>query len=208
MDDMERRPVLLVRGQFQFVDHTIAGQFRGTARSELDQIVSSAESYLAIWREYNKLERRSIWRRAREFGWLTYHSRQRLADGSWRFRVKEDERLEQCIRSLEESESVALEAAVHPPLELSQAAELNGEEEDTRNGKRIFAGECVAHDRQRLTIEIRLPIWNDEDRNPPPEKGVLFMSLGGDRTRLERRRKAQSLVASAEWSHAPARPSY
>lgn len=197
VDDTERRPVLLVHGQFQFVDHTIAGQFRGAARSELDQIVSGAESYLAIWREYNKLERRSIWRRAREFGWLTYHSRQPLANGSWRFHVNDDERLEQCIRSLEESESVTLEAAIRPPLELSQVVELDGEEEDTRNGGRIFAGEYIAHNRQRLTIDI-LPIRNDEDRNPPPDKGVLFMSLGGDRTRLERRRKAQALIASAE----------
>ena len=197
-DDAERRPVLLVRGQFRFVDHTVAGQFRGTARSELDQIVGSAESYLAIWREYNKLERRSIQQRAREFGWLTYQSRQRLPDGRWCFHVKDDERLEQCIRSLEESESVDLEAAAHPPMELTEAAELDVEEEDTRNGGRIFAGECVAHDRRRLTIDIRLPVGSDEDRNPPPEMGVLFMSLGGDRTRLERRRKAQALIASAE----------
>src|SRR5690606_8465254 len=29
--DDERRPILLVRGQFRFVDHTVAGRFRGTA---------------------------------------------------------------------------------------------------------------------------------------------------------------------------------
>ncbi len=198
-NDDERRPILLVRGQFGFVDHTIAGRFRGTARSELDQIVGGAESYLAIWREYNKLERRSILRRAREFGWLTYHSRQPLADGRWRFHLKDDDRLAQCIRSLEESESVDLEAAAHPPAELTEATELDAEVEDSGEGRgRIFAGECVGHDRRRLTIDIRLPAWNDEDRNPPPEKGVLFMSLGGDRTRLERRKKAQALIASAE----------
>ena len=45
-NDDERRPVLLVRGQFRFVDHTVSGLFRGRAQSELDQIVSGAASYL------------------------------------------------------------------------------------------------------------------------------------------------------------------
>ena len=179
MDDATRRPVLLVHGQFQFVDHTIAGQFRGTARSELDQIVSSAESYLAIWREYNKLERRSIWRRAQEFGWLTYHSRQPLADGRWRFHVKEDERLEQC-NPLARGERVRRPGSSRfiPLLELSQTAELDGEEEDTRNGRRIFAGECIAYDRQRLTIDIRLPILERRGPKPTARQGSALHELG------------------------------
>lgn len=196
--DDERRPILLVRGQFRFVDHTVAGRFRGTARSELDQIVGEAGSYLAIWREYNKLERRSIQRRARDFGWLSYHSRQPLADGRWRFHLKDDERLEDCMRALEESESVDLEAAATPPAELTEPIDVDADEEDSTGRGRIFAGECVGYDRRRLTLDLRLPVGNDEDRNPPPDTGVLFMSLGGDRTRLERRRKAQALIASAE----------
>ncbi len=196
--DDERRPILLVRGQFRFVDHTVAGRFRGTARSELDQIVGEAGSYLAIWREYNKLERRSIQRRARDFGWLSYHSRQPLADGRWRFHLKDDERLEDCMRALEESESVDLEAAATPPAELTEPIDVDADQEDSNGRGRIFAGECVGYDRRRLTLDLRLPPGNDEDRNPPPDTGVLFMSLGGDRTRLERRRKAQALIASAE----------
>ena len=196
--DDDRRPILLVKGQFRFVDHTVAGRFRGTARSELDQIVGEAGSYLAIWREYNKLERRSILCRAREFGWLTYHSRLPLADGRWRFHLKEDERLEDCMRALAENESVDLEVAASPPPELTEPLDLDAEQEDKNGRDRIFAGECVGHDRRRLTLDLRLAAWNDEDRSPPPEIGVLFMSLGGDRTRLERRRKAQALIASAE----------
>lgn len=196
--DDDRRPILLVRGQFRFVDHTVAGRFRGTARSELDQIVGEAGSYLAIWREYNKLERRSIQRRARDFGWLTYHSRQPLADGRWRFHLKDDERLEDSMRALEESESVDLEAAASPPPELTEPIDLDADREDSHGRGRIFAGECVGYDRRRLTLDLRLPAGSDEDRNPPPGAGVLFISLGGDRTRLERRKKAQALIASAE----------
>ena len=195
----ERRPVLLVRGQFKFVDHTVAGHFRQNARSELDEIVAGAESYLGIWREYNEIERRSIQRRAREFGWLSYHSPEPLADGRWRFHIKDDEHFERCIRSLEDTETVDLEASAHLPAELTEIESPHTEIEVTgRGGSRIFAGECVRFDRRRLTIDIRRPTWTEEDQRPPPEKGVLFMSLGGDRTRLERRRRAQALIASAQ----------
>ncbi len=154
----ERRPVLLVRGQFRFVDHTLAGRFRGTARSELDQVVGGAESYLAIWREYNKLERKNIRGRAREFGWLTYHSRRPLADGRWQFNLSDDERMEHCIRFLEDNESVDLEAAVYPPAELTETdTDTDSDDETEERHGRIFAGECVGYDRRRRTVDIRLP---------------------------------------------------
>ncbi len=191
----ERRPVLLIRGQFQFVDYTVAGHFRGAARGELDQIVRNAGSYLGIWREYNKLERRSIERRAREFGWLKYDSRKSLADGRWRFHLVDDSRAEGCLRSLETSESVDLEAAERPPPELTEV-EVDPDAAPP-NRRRPFTGECVGFDRIRLTLDVRTS-WYEEFRIPPPEAGVLFMSLSGDRTRLGRRRDAQALIASAE----------
>ena len=65
-------------------------------------------------------------------------------------------------------------------------------------GAESSLGSAVGIDRRRLTIDIRRPTWTEEGQRPPPEKGVLFMSLGGDRTRLERRRRAQALIASAQ----------
>lgn len=196
--DEERRPILLVRGRFRFVDQTVAGRFRGTARSELDRIVGDADSYLSIWSEYNKLENRSIQRRAHDFGWLTYRSRQRLADGRWRFLLSEDEQLEDSIRALEEGEVVELEAAESPPSGLTEPANLDEEHDVSRGRPRAFTGECVGHDRTRLSVDLRLSIGRDEDVDEPPKSGVLFMSLGGDRTRLGRRWKAQASIARAE----------
>lgn len=85
----EKRPVLLVEGKFRFCDMTIAGAFRGTARTELDQIVKEAGSYLGIWKEYNKLERENILARSREFGWLKYTEYEKLSDGRFRFTLKD-----------------------------------------------------------------------------------------------------------------------
>jgi len=194
----ERRPVLLVRGQFRFTDRTIAGRFRGNARTQLDQLVEDADSYLGLWREYNKIERQSILRRAREFGWLRFNERQRLADGRWRFMLSDTADLNGNIHILGDNESVDLEAAGQPPAELIDVNDLSDDDTQTRRTGRIFAGESVGFDRRQGTVDLRMPPGRGEDEIPPPEKGVLFISLSGDRKRLERREKAQALIASAE----------
>ena len=119
----ERRPMVMVRGQIRFVDYTIAGHFRGTARTQLDQLVQDSDSYLSLWRVYNQIERQDIYNRARDFGWLRYSIRRQLTDGSWRFTLSDSESLESNIRVLEDSEAIDLEAAERPPIEL---IETNG----------------------------------------------------------------------------------
>jgi hypothetical protein len=187
-----------VRGQFRFVDLTIAGRFRGAARTQLDQLVEGTDSYLGIWREYNRLERQSILRRAREFGWLRYSSRRPMADGSWRFTLVDAKELEPNIRLLEAGESIDLEAAARPPAELSETGEQGAGADEGRSRERVFAGECVGFDLQRGSVDVRQPPGQGDADIAPAEKGVIFISLSGDRKRLERREKAQSLIASAE----------
>ncbi|KAL4216251.1 hypothetical protein ACF0H5_024583 [Mactra antiquata] len=84
-----------------------------------------------------------------------------------------------------------------PPAELSEANGTSVDDEKGRRG-RVFAGGCVGFNRNQGTIDLRPPPDGEEDGVQPPESGVLFVSLSGDRRRMERREKAQSLIASAE----------
>ena len=195
----EQRPILLVRGRLRFTDHTTAGRFRGAARAELEQIVGNAESYLGVWREYNKIERRGRLKKARDFGWLTYTSVQAQADGKWRIRIDDGVRFEECLRQLDDLEATDLEAAAAPPAELTRTDESDMPASNAKGSKkRIFAGRIVGIDRQKQHIDIQLPAGSDEDRNPPPTQGVLYLSSGGDRASQERREKAQALISAAE----------
>ncbi len=196
----ERRPVVLVLGRVRFCDATIAGAFRGTARTELDQLVERAGSYLNIWKEYNKLERESVLRRARTLGWLRYSKRQLQGDGRWRFYVEDTKQLDAALEVLRNAEDVDLEAALHPPPELQQATDDAATPTDGAAARpersRIFVGAFSGAEPQRRTIDLQPPI--DSDDREPPESGVLFLSVSGDRKRLERREQAQTLIASAE----------
>jgi AAA domain-containing protein len=196
----ERRPVVLVLGRIRFCDATIAGAFRGTARTQLDQLVEQAGSYLNIWKEYNKLERESVLRRARALGWLRYSRRLLQGDGRWRFFVEDPQQLEAALELLRNAEDADLEAAQNPPPELQWATDDAGTTTDDASARsqrsRIFVGAFSGGEQQRRTIDLQPPI--DSDDREPPESGVLFLSVSGDRKRLERREHAQSLIASAE----------
>ena len=78
----ERRPMYLATGQISFCDATVAGEFRGAARTELDSLVAQSDSYLGLWKAYNDREREAILRRARELGWARYSRREPLPGGS------------------------------------------------------------------------------------------------------------------------------
>lgn len=196
----ERRPVVLVLGRIRFCDATIAGAFRGAARTQLDQLVEQAGSYLNVWKEYNKLERESVLRRARTLGWLRYSKRLLQGDGRWRFFVEDTKQLETALQVLRNAEDVDLEAAQNPPPELQQATDDAATTTDAGAARshrsRIFVGSFSGAEPQRRTIDLQPPI--DSDDREPPESGVLFLSVSGDRKRLERREHAQSLIASAE----------
>ncbi|HZI12895.1 MAG TPA: AAA domain-containing protein [Myxococcus sp.] len=195
----ERRPVLLAQARWRFCEATQASQFRGTARTQLDDIVErSGSSYLRVWHEYNLLERQSILRRARAFGWLRYGRRERREDGGWRFHLHKQEGLETKLQGLREVESLELEAAEQVPVELLQ------EESEAGTGlalersgrKRAFTAPVASVDGRQGTVDLRTPEELEDEE--PPAQGVLFSSLEGDRKRLARREEAWNLIASAE----------
>lgn len=192
----EKRLVLLIEGKFQFCDMIIAGAFRGVARTELDQIVKEADSYLGIWKEYNRLERENILARCRKFGWLKYTAYKRLADSRFRFTLEDADGLNEPLQYLEENETVALETSEFPPPELRGI--LRGDDPDGRlkRRSRSFFGECTDFNPHQKTIDIR-PMF-EENAEHPPEKGVIFVSWSGDRVRLDRRDHAQVMIASAD----------
>lgn len=198
----ELRPVMLVEGQIRFCDATVAGRFRGIARTELDQIVAEAGSYLGIWKQYNKLETNNILQRARTFGCLQYNEYKPLPDGKYRFHLTESpEKLEKAFCHLEENESISLEISARPPKyiqkEDSEAEENENEFDEFHiRKKRLFFGKYVNLSRKNKTLDIQPP--SDREPEIPPKEGVIYISQIGDRVMLERREEAHALILSAE----------
>ena len=192
----ENRPVVLAEGQIRFCDATVAGQFRGTTRTELDQIVAQADSYLKIWEEYNELEKNNILQRARAFGWLQYNRYEPLPDGTYRFHINErPAKLVKAFQRLQENDSITLEISDRPPRDLQEEKSEIKESEDAFDKSRwVFFGECVHLSQKDKTLNIQPPF--DRELERPPKKGVIYIGQIGDKIRLERRETAHKLIST------------
>ena len=187
----ERRPIHLATGRIRFCDATMAGRFRGIARTELDSLVAQANSYLGVWQAYNDREREAILRQARELGWVRYSRREPLPDGAWCFHLDlEGEKAADFRRRLEAIDREQLQAGEEVPAVIQGA-----DEEGALDGpRRPFTGEFVAKRDHRLTLR---PPSDQDDREPPP-RGFIFLGLGGDEVRINRRRDAWQQIRSCE----------
>ncbi len=179
----EHRPIFLATGQISFCDATVAGEFRGVARTELDSLVAQADSYLGLWQAYNDREREAILRRARELGWARYSRREQLPGGEWRFDLDlEGAKAVDFRRRLEALDREQLQAGEEVPAVIQGA-----DGEDALEGhRRPFTGDLVAKRDHSLTLH---PPPEQEDREPP-SRGFIFLGLGGDEMRIDRRRLA------------------
>lgn len=182
----EAQSIHLVRGPVRFVDGTLAEAFRGLAKDLIEQVVKEGESYLDLWNRYNEVERQIHIRKAREFGTFNYDSQRRLPNGNYEFTLSEESGLEN-FSSLADSTDTCLEAASHAP----EAFGLSSAEEQPRErrGRRNFSASVVSSRRQRCVLK---PV-GEEPIEPPPQ-GVLFLSIRGDETRLNRREGAQKRI--------------
>lgn len=185
--DDEQRPVVLVEGKFSFCDISVAGTLRKDAQTELDILVEKSDSYLALWKEYNRLEQESILQKAQRFGWVKYDQQKMLYTGVYRFQLRWENQLYERLKLLAESKEFSLEASLTEPNYSINTGKYTASQS--------FFGQVEEIDLSNLTLDIR-PANIDEDLSPPAA-GFLFISLQGDRTRLARRQKAEEKIRTA-----------
>ena len=192
----DQEMVMMWRGPVTYRDATALGELRGRVHTQLDSILQQADSYLALWRQYNRLERESIVRRARELGWLKYRRCEQLPDGEkWRFWLAA--KLPEEMLSYLSDDHADLEAAASLPEELrndSMAVDGADAAEIVEGPLRSWLGRCESADGSTLILRPA-----DPDRTgPPPDAGYLYISLIGDRIRLKRRDTARDRIAYAQ----------
>ena len=187
----EHRPIYLATGQISFCDVTLAGQFRGIAQTEIDNLVAQADSYLGLWREYNDKERQAVLRRARQFAWVRYSNRQQLPDGAWRFGLNiEGDRAADFWSRLEALDGEQLQTGAEVP------PAIQGVDTDVglKGPRRPFVGDVTARRASPPSLSLRPP--PDQDDRVPPDEGFIFVSLGGDEVRIARRTAAWERIRS------------
>lgn len=190
----EQRPIILLEADINFCDISIVGSLRGQVQTELDDIVKKSASYLALWQEYNEIEQKIIWGKAREFGCLCYSSLQMLNNGNYRFKLEPNPQLKSQLQLLKDNPTLSLEAKITPPT-FDNDLDLLKLEFYQKN--QMFFGEVVEADFKKLIIDLR-PSNAEDEEITPPKQGYLSICLLGDKIRLERRTKAEEMIRTAQ----------
>ena len=185
-----RYPIAHVEGNIQFTDATVAAWARGEGISELQQLAESGTNFLGLWEKYRELEEESILNEAREVGWIAYQGWEQRPDGDFCFHIDDSskEKLNRLDRSME------MEAAEEAPALIEDTSLTWKDAEKSQRNQAPFRGEVVESHRGRGEVIL------SSDNEHPPEKGVLFPPIQGDRRRLERRQKAEEKIKSLQCS--------
>lgn len=179
--------LMLLYAPIALVDATLAAALHGAVRTTLSEAVAGSESYLRTWQEYHRLERETVMRRARTFGALAYRTCERRRDGGWRFHLTPLDDLADRLALMGEWDRFELEAGESPPT-----LEADTHPKPGPRPRRLSASIVGVNDHER-SVDLAPP---DEDGEQlvPPKAGYLYLSLGGDATRLRRRERAEEAL--------------
>ncbi|MFP4337603.1 MAG: DEAD/DEAH box helicase [Halothece sp.] len=186
----DNRPIILLHTDIDFYDASIATEMKGKAPTELDALVQNSESYLALWEEYNNLEKEQIIEQAKQLGWLKYLHYEKRPNGDRRFYLDDSSQVQTQLQHLSETPKFALEVASTPP-------DFDNFEAKSNNTNQNFRGQVTQVKLEQPASIDLCPLDPDEEASIP-EKGCIFFSLSGDYTRLKRREKAETRIRQAK----------
>jgi hypothetical protein len=174
-------PCRLAQGLIEWRD-AASGSISAAVRTRLDAIVHGADSYLALWQQYNEIERQALETAATEFGEVRFHACHEDQFGCFVFECGPlaAPRLDAFDRCREERKS----------LEVTRG---DDDELVARSQEPPFVGDVIeARSSGRVTIRPR-----SLDVSDPPPTGLLRVSVFGDTKRLDRRERARDMIASS-----------
>lgn len=175
------------------VDATLAAELHGSVRTTLSQAVTGGDRYLQTWQTYQRIEEETVLRRARTFGALEYTTRERRReDGGWRFTLAPIDDLAGRLALLGEAERFELEAGNAPPILDGERSSVGAPRKSAPKLSNLTA-RVLRVDEVRRLVDLAAP--DDDDEQPtPPRSGYLYLAIGGDKARLDRRRRAEEAL--------------
>ncbi|MET7423603.1 AAA domain-containing protein [Dactylosporangium sp. NPDC005555] len=181
----DERRLLLVRGAVRFTDVSRSAPLSVAQQQELRQLAEENNAYLAIWDEYNQLERDAAAAAARDIGWAPYDRVARRADGSWEFELRVHQRSD-ALRDRIGSETVGLEAGAKVAFD-----------ETVDAGARSAAKVIIGLGRVTPQGTIVISPSADDGHAELPQSGHVAGAFTLDKVRIERRNRAREAIAGA-----------
>lgn len=178
-----------VVGDVAFIDGSVAAQ---VSAWEIDPLDNGTGSYLSLWEQYSDVQWQQATRAAKKIGYFRYSRQEHTGTEKSRFRFdigKEPaEELQKRLGEVRESgeldtSDLTFEIAEEPPEWLVEASVIA---DNSRAGKTPLFGRNVRIIPPYIEVEVT--------QRRPQNKGVVFLSIQGDKTAHERRRGAYTSI--------------
>lgn len=154
------------------------------------------DTYIKIWDEYGEIERETILQEARDFGALRYTSYEQIGR-DYRFDISSDnpERFSAFAKKFERGDILA--ASIMNPFDV-QRENLEFEEYLDKH-KNYIANIRLADDIDPSSGSIIFTVDDQEARKiSVAQQGYIFVSIMGDKKRLDRREQARTKIESRQ----------
>lgn len=154
------------------------------------------DTYIKIWDEYGEIERETIMQEAREFGALRYTSYEQIGR-DYRFDISSDnpERFSAFAKKFERGDILA--ASIMNPFDVQR--ENQEFEEYLDKHKNYIANIRLAEDIDPSSGSIIFTVDDQEARKiSVAQQGYIFVSIMGDKKRLDRREQARTKIESRQ----------
>lgn len=171
--------LILARGKIDVVDATRMGGLSVTEKQEIRRLAEADNAYLAIWEEYNSLERKAAQQSARDIGWADYDRVRVLRDGTLEFELVQHSQSD-ALRKRIGSETVGLEAG-------SGVSFKDGNSRSAVIGEAWLSGQ-----------RVRLRPDKSHEPDALPSRGSLSGAFTLDKIRVGRRESAKERIAQGE----------
>ena len=182
----------LAKGQLRYTTEkeTIALETKAVMESLSD------DTYIKIWDTYGEIERQTIMHEAREMGALAYSSFEQIGrDYRFDIRIDNEERLKAFARKYSKGDILA--ASILNPFDVKR--EDQEFEQYLSNHKNYIANVKLAEPIIPAFGYIILSVDDQEARKiTVDQQGYIFVSILGDKKRLDRRERARTQIESRQ----------
>lgn len=154
------------------------------------------DTYIKIWDEYGEIERETILQEARDFGALRYTSYEQIGR-DYRFDISSDnpERFSAFAKKFERGDILA--ASIMNPFDVQR--ENQEFEEYLDKHKNYIANIRLAEDIDPSSGSVIFTVDDQEARKiSVAQQGYIFVSIMGDKKRLDRREQARTKIESRQ----------
>ncbi len=183
---------IAIVGNVNFVDGTSAALLKVGAIDLLEQHINDTGSYLSLWESYSQLQWEQATRTAKTLGYINFSEPKHTGGETPRFRLHlshgQSDAFAKRIYNLQKSDDLSIQDLT---FEISEEvpewlSDISGSFKKAPDGRRPLLARNLKFFPTYIEVDL--------SQHVPPRKGVMFLSIQGDKTANDRRERAYTAI--------------